>query len=732
MSWMCSHCGATFAQHRARCPQDGHRVIEDLTDQVIGGRYRIRELIGIGGMDSTVWKAWQTGTERIVAVKVLPAPDEAAAKRFSRGARIAANLNHPNCTTVHDYGRTPEGKLFLVMEFLRGRVLSDDLQQGPMQPLLALEATEQILRALTHAHNQRAVHRDLKPDNLYLIGKPTDPLHVKILDFGIAKYIDEDPEDPQSGEASGDGFDNLVTQQRQVCGTPQYMAPEQIVGGRVDGRTDIYSLGVVLFRMLTGVLPFDGKNRFDLYQKHLQALPPELSATAPAIDFPDGLDFIIQKALKKRPQDRFQTAEEMRRAVTAVFERLQEAASDPTSAETESPEFSDFQAFTPTIMPTPEILAAANLHQAVQPDALTTTPDTTHPDPPAPAIEAPQPPKAKRQAAPPPAPAPKAISGRASQRHSAPAYHVGRDTAGRTREGHPGNFGTSALQAATTHQQLLRKRRLGTAIFLASAFLLGVGGVALVMRVLPGDGQGTEPVALAEGTASEGQAPAELAVAPSGIQDPAQDNAPAQVEPSAEEAPPVGDTMTGKALGEAIAALGGEGVFDIGNPVARLTIITRPAGATILQDGEAVGESPLTLDLSLETHSYTVSLAGYVEQPLEVDLSQMKEGQTKVEEIRLRRAPGTRPQAGGLPATPTPARDEIPPRSQPQAAPPPAPKPELPPTPKPEPPKAQPPPSQPKPSQPKPSQPKVRLLDDEPSGGSKKESKTPSIRLLDD
>lgn len=320
MNWICSHCGEKFSRFRTRCPSDGQRVIEDLSGQLIGGRYRIRELIGVGGMDSTVWKAWQTGTERVVAVKVLPAAEEAAAKRFARGARIAANLNHPNCTVVHDYGRSDDGKLFLVMEFLAGQVLQEILGPEGMGVADAMHVADQVLQALEHAHGQRAVHRDLKPDNLFLCRKNDDPLHVKILDFGIAKYVEEDPEHTASAEESPDkdDFEDLVTEQRQVCGTPQYMAPEQVVGARIDGRTDLYSLGCVMYRMLTGRLPFDGKTRYELYQKHLQEAPRPFAEVRPDLVFPERLELIVMKALSKRPDHRFQSASEMRKALESV------------------------------------------------------------------------------------------------------------------------------------------------------------------------------------------------------------------------------------------------------------------------------------------------------------------------------------------------------------------------------------------------------------------------------
>jgi serine/threonine protein kinase len=319
VTWICSQCGEKSTRYRQRCARDGHRIVEDLAGQVIGGRYRLRELIGVGGMDSAVWKAWQMGAERLVAVKILPPADDAAVKRFSRGARIAANLNHPNCLVIHDYGTAEDGKLYLVMELLNGQVLNDALTAEGMAVEDTIHIADQVLQALEQAHNERAVHRDLKPDNLFLCKKNDDPYHVKILDFGIAKYIEEDYDEVggTDGKAS-EGFEDLVTEQRQVCGTPQYMAPEQVVGARVDGRADLYALGCVLYRMLTGRLPFDGKTRYELYQKHLQEAPRPFIEVRPDLQFPERLELIVMKALAKRPQHRFQSAAEMREALASV------------------------------------------------------------------------------------------------------------------------------------------------------------------------------------------------------------------------------------------------------------------------------------------------------------------------------------------------------------------------------------------------------------------------------
>jgi serine/threonine-protein kinase len=318
VSWICARCRTRFEQKALRCPHDGKRVVEDHTGAVLADRYELRELIGVGGMDGTVWMAWQSSTHRQVAVKLLPAADDAAAERFARGARIASNLNHPHITIVHDYGRAADGKLFLVMELLEGRTLHRLLKDDGALPLdRALHVADQTLRALEHAHARRVVHRDLKPGNLFLVQKNDDPSFVKVLDFGIAKYVAEDPEADQKPELKHE-----VTEERQICGTPHYMAPEQVMMGRVDGRTDLYALGVVLYRMLLGRLPFDHKEHHELFRAHLHDDPPRFSAVRPDLALPAPVEDLVRRALAKAPEQRFAEAAEMRRALRQVRHNL--------------------------------------------------------------------------------------------------------------------------------------------------------------------------------------------------------------------------------------------------------------------------------------------------------------------------------------------------------------------------------------------------------------------------
>ena len=325
VKWICPRCNTRFTEQVERCPYDNKRPIVDLTGTVFGERYTVRELIGTGGMGSSVWKAWQSSTERTVAIKVLPPAAESAAARFTRGARIASKLNHPNITVVHDYGRTADNKLFLVMELLRGQTLHGVLRGTRGLPLLrTLHITDQILRALEHAHKKKVVHRDLKPGNLFLVDNNDDEDFLKVLDFGIAKYVEE-----HDGSEDGSSHHLEVTHEQQICGTPHYMAPEQVGMGTVDLRADLYALGVVTFRVLTGRLPFEGKSHHELFRQHLTEAPPPISTVRPDLDVPPELEELIMRSLAKNPEDRFGTASEMRAALRVVWRAAGGMVGDP-------------------------------------------------------------------------------------------------------------------------------------------------------------------------------------------------------------------------------------------------------------------------------------------------------------------------------------------------------------------------------------------------------------------
>ncbi len=267
-------------------------------------------------MDSSVWEARQLSVERRVAIKILPQVDPESIRRFARGAHVASNLNHPNVNTVHDYGETDDGHLYLVLEHLVGAMLTRFLRRGPLPLERSLKLTLQLLKALDHVHGCGFVHRDVKPDNLFITKVNDDAFFLKLVDFGIARHID-------SGSPNDyDPFKVKVTQQHQICGTPEYMAPEQIIGGALDARADLYSVGVTLFRCLTGQLPFEDENRYDLYQAKLQEAPKRLKDALPSGEFPDALEQVVAMALSRTPERRFQTAQQMAYAIERLLETI--------------------------------------------------------------------------------------------------------------------------------------------------------------------------------------------------------------------------------------------------------------------------------------------------------------------------------------------------------------------------------------------------------------------------
>ncbi len=310
---ICPRCRHRYEDDASFCPKDGAQLVE-VSDHYIGqtflDQFEIREVWGCGSM-GTVYKAWQKNMEREVAIKVLRkdlVDDPRLIKRFHREAKASARLSHPNIITVHLVGETDDGVPFLAMEFLQGQSLDDlCLAAGPLPNVRAINITRQILAALAEAHGQNIVHRDLKPENILLIDKKQAPDFVKVLDFGIAKILHADEE-------------SLLTQTGAIFGTPYYLAPEQAAGSDIDHRCDLYALGVILFRMLTGQLPFQGHSSIAVLVKHLKEPPPRPQTIIPSIT--DSLDYIVLKALEKSQETRWQTAEEMGEALNLALSTL--------------------------------------------------------------------------------------------------------------------------------------------------------------------------------------------------------------------------------------------------------------------------------------------------------------------------------------------------------------------------------------------------------------------------
>jgi serine/threonine-protein kinase len=273
--------------------------------KVLQGRYRILSPIAAGGM-GVVYRGERVGLSRPVAIKfVWPAlaQVEHARKRFETEALAMSRLTHPSCVGVIDFG-VEDGSPYLVMDFASGRTLKAALEEGRLPPARALEITKQILGGLAHAHGQQIIHRDIKPDNIVLSETEGFGVQVRILDFGLAKL-----KDSVSGMTVG-----------FAVGTPSYMSPEQTVADVVDARSDLYSVGVMLFEMLTGTKPLKAEKVQELLHMHREVTPPKLRERAPEVEFSSELEAVVAKAMAKAPSARFASAAEFAAALDATPE----------------------------------------------------------------------------------------------------------------------------------------------------------------------------------------------------------------------------------------------------------------------------------------------------------------------------------------------------------------------------------------------------------------------------
>ncbi|HEX3903323.1 MAG TPA: serine/threonine-protein kinase [Polyangia bacterium] len=275
-----------------------------LINQTVGN-YRVTKLLGEGGM-GVVYLAQHPVIGRKVAIKLLHAAlarDQDIVSRFFNEARAIHMIAHENIVEILDFGQTTDGQPYFIMEYLEGEALSDAVARGPMAVAEVEIIGGQMCRALWAAHAKGIVHRDLKPHNVQLVSKPDGLPHVKILDFGVAKIL-----------ASPDGAQSVKTRTGSLMGTPLYMSPEQCKGAvTLDHRTDIYSLGVMLFEMLSGRPPFVAEGVGELFAKHMLEEPPQLTDFAPHV--PPHMTAAIMKSLSKEPRDRFQSMDEFRKAL---------------------------------------------------------------------------------------------------------------------------------------------------------------------------------------------------------------------------------------------------------------------------------------------------------------------------------------------------------------------------------------------------------------------------------
>ena len=306
---VCPQCGRSFGSSKEYCPYDGH-LLEAVQDPLLGktvaGRYRLISRLGAGGM-SNVYLARHVLIDRLVAVKTLRrdlSRDPVQRDRFIREARAVNRINHENIVEITDFGETDDGLVYLVMEYVPGEPLLDALSEAPFAPCRALHVAEQIAGALGRAHQMGVVHRDLKPENVLLVPIRDAEDEVKILDFGIAKIMDAPS----------------LTGSQQIFGTPGYIAPEYIQSTAIDGRADLYSLGVILYEMVTGALPFDYEYPGDLLVKHVTERPVRPSRRHSAVE--PAMERLILRCLEKDPSDRFRDAYHFLEELQATRERL--------------------------------------------------------------------------------------------------------------------------------------------------------------------------------------------------------------------------------------------------------------------------------------------------------------------------------------------------------------------------------------------------------------------------
>jgi len=297
---------------------------DPLVGRTVNDRYRILEQIGHGGM-GRVYKAKQAPLDRLVALKVLGAghdTDPNFYKRFFLEASVTAKLTHPNTITLYDYGRTDDGIFFIAMEYLNGRTLSLAMQQeGALAQERVIHVAQQICRSLREAHALGIIHRDLKPANVMLLRQHDDHDFVKVLDFGLVKFF--------AGEGQGDPD---ITNAGTFMGSPHYIAPEQARNQNPDQRCDIYSLGVVLYQMLTGRVPFTAQAPVDIILKHLHEEPVPPRTLRPDLEINPSLQDIVLRCLAKAREARFQSMDELLVALKRVRSQVTGLASGISTA----------------------------------------------------------------------------------------------------------------------------------------------------------------------------------------------------------------------------------------------------------------------------------------------------------------------------------------------------------------------------------------------------------------
>ncbi len=306
---LCPTCGREFPDNQKFCPSDGTALraksaSADLVGQVVADRYHIIKKLGEGGMGA-VYLGEHVKMGRKSAIKVMAAAmsqDPDAISRFNREASNASRISHPNVCQIYDFGETPDGLIYLAMEFIEGQSLKDLIEKdGAIPAQRAATILKQAADALQAAHDLGIVHRDIKPDNIMVVQGRDGADVVKVVDFGIARAV------------GGDEPGQKVTKTGLVVGTPEYMSPEQLSGDKLDGRSDIYSLALVLYRMLTGTLPFEADSAQEVMIKRLTDEPTPLDQARTDIPYPPKLQLVMNVALARQPAERYQSAAEFGR-----------------------------------------------------------------------------------------------------------------------------------------------------------------------------------------------------------------------------------------------------------------------------------------------------------------------------------------------------------------------------------------------------------------------------------
>lgn len=320
----CVICGKEFDDHMRFCPFDGGALETAETDALIGrtldGKYHIEAKIGEGGMGS-VYRARHILMDAPLAIKVLHpslVSDATSVARFQREAQAMARIRHSNAIAVSDFGVTEDQINYIVMELFEGESLRKVLERDKKLPYtVAIAVARQVCGALEAAHRSGVIHRDIKPENIFVSPQPDGSYAVKVIDFGIAKIVTD---------ASKGG--PPLTRQGMIIGSPHYLSPEQCTGQELDARSDVYSLGIVLFEMLTGRVPFTAMTPVAVALLHANEPPPSLRSLNPEI--PEALDQLVLRALSKSKADRPSSAREFAEELERVG-RLVSPSFDPVT-----------------------------------------------------------------------------------------------------------------------------------------------------------------------------------------------------------------------------------------------------------------------------------------------------------------------------------------------------------------------------------------------------------------